>query len=86
MNVSISWLQRYANRAYKAVSRRLTELWSFVDHKGNKQWAWLAIDAQTREIIGCVIGDRSEATARALWDSSPGGDRQCAVLGGAENS
>ncbi|MBF2088429.1 MAG: hypothetical protein IGR80_18050 [Synechococcales cyanobacterium K44_A2020_017] len=24
-----------------------------VDNKGNKQWVWLALDADTREIIGC---------------------------------
>jgi hypothetical protein len=24
--------------------------------KGNKQWVWLAIDVETREIIGCPVG------------------------------
>jgi insertion element IS1 protein InsB len=51
---------------------QMDELWSFVDNKGNKQWVWLAIDARTREIIGCEIGDRSRASARKLWDSLPG--------------
>ena len=41
--------------------RRLTvqmdELWSFVDHKGDEQWVWLAMDVVTREIVGCYIGD-----------------------------
>lgn len=32
------------------------ELWSFVDKKGNKQWVWLALDADTREIVGVHIG------------------------------
>ena len=32
------------------------ELWSFVDHKGNKQWVWLALDAETREIIAAHVG------------------------------
>jgi IS1 family transposase len=41
----------------------MDELWSFVDHKGDKQWVWLAIDADTREIVGCHIGDRSAASA-----------------------
>jgi insertion element IS1 protein InsB len=40
---------------------QMDELWSFVDRKGNKQWVWLAMDADTREIIGCHIGDRSSA-------------------------
>ena len=26
------------------------ELWSFVDNKGNKQWVWLALDEDNREI------------------------------------
>ncbi|MDE5095285.1 MAG: hypothetical protein O4804_13985, partial [Trichodesmium sp. St11_bin5] len=32
------------------------ELWSFVDNKGNKQWVWLAMEVETREIIGVYIG------------------------------
>ncbi len=48
------------------------ELWSFVDNKDNKQGIWLALDADTREIVGAYIGARSEAAARSLWDSLPG--------------
>ena len=47
------------------------ELWSFVDNKGNKQWVWLALDADTREIVGVYIGARDEASARKLWASLP---------------
>jgi len=47
------------------------ELWSFVDHKGNKQWVWLALDADT-EIVGVTIGARDEAAARQLWNLLPG--------------
>jgi len=50
-----------------------------VDNKDNKQWVWLALDADTREIVGVYIGARSEAAARSLWDSLPGVYRQCAV-------
>ena len=92
--VSDSWLQDYANAAYAKVAKTATvlpkakgkltvqmdELWSFVDAKGNKQWVWLAIDALTREIIGCYIGDRSRASARQLWRSLPGVYRQCAKV------
>lgn len=28
------------------------ELWSFVDNKGNQQWVWLALNADTRERVG----------------------------------
>jgi IS1 family transposase len=37
------------------------ELWSFIDNKGNKQWVWLALDANTREIVGVYSGARDQA-------------------------
>ncbi len=71
LEISESWLQQYVNDFYARVGqqieirsqpkRRLTvqmdELWSFVDDKGNEQWVWLALDTETREIVGCYIGD-----------------------------
>lgn len=92
--VSESWLQGYANACYEVVPKaaavvpkakgkltvQMDELWSFVDNKGNKQWVWLAIDADTREIIGCHIGDRSRESAIALWQSIPTVYRQCAKV------
>ena len=45
------------------------ELWSFVDNKGNKQWIWLALDADTREIVGVYIGAGDELPAHKLWES-----------------
>jgi insertion element IS1 protein InsB len=56
------------------------ELCSFVNHKGNKQWVWLALDAATREIVAVVIGARDEATAFQLWQALPPLYRQCAVV------
>jgi IS1 family transposase len=55
------------------------ELWSFVDNKGNKQWVWLALDADTREIVGVYIGARNEVAARQLWNFLPPLYRQCIV-------
>lgn len=92
--VSESWLQNYVNACYEWVPKvaevvpkakgkltvQMDELWSFVDDKGNKQWVWLAMDADTREIIGCYIGDRSRASARLLWQSIPAVYRQCATV------
>ena len=31
-------------------------MWSFVGAKSNKQWIWLAMDVETREIVGAYIG------------------------------
>jgi insertion element IS1 protein InsB len=101
--VSESWLQDYVNNFYAEVPQtvdvlpkdkgtlkvQMDELWSFVDRKGNKQWIWLALDANTREIIGCHIGVgaslgespyRSRESAKALWKSIPAAYRQCATV------
>ena len=42
-------------------------------------WVWLALDVETREIVGCYIGDRSGASTQKLWDSLPPVYRQGAV-------
>jgi IS1 family transposase/transposase-like protein len=94
VQVSEDWLQRYVNYCYQVLPQRvqvqpksqgsltlqMDELWSFVDNKGNKQWVWLALDAVTREIVGCFIGDRSKDSAQGLWESVPPVYRQCAVI------
>jgi insertion element IS1 protein InsB len=91
--VSVRWVQYYVNEKYRTVPQqvnvsskkkgRLTvecdELWSFVMNKANKQWIWLSLDRQTREIIGVHIGKRDKKGAQALWDSLPPVYRQCAV-------
>ncbi len=59
---------------------QMDELCSFVDDKGNQPWVWLALDANTRESIGCYVGDRSRASARQLWPSLPAVYRQCAKV------
>ena len=54
-------------------------MWSFVGNKGNKQWIWLALDRDSREIVGVYVGDRSRKGAKKLWQSLPPIYRQCAV-------
>jgi len=94
LQISEDSVQRYVNRRSRAISqqvevsekpkKRLTvqmdELWSFVDDKGSEQWIWLALDVETREIVGVHVGDRSAISARAIWDSMPPVYRQCAVI------
>jgi len=94
LKLSESWLQGYVNQCYKEVPRhvqvtpkpkgalrvQMDELWSFVNDKGNKQWVWLALDVDTREIVGCHIGDRSADSALSLWQSMPAVYRQCAMI------
>lgn len=94
LQVSEDTVQRYVNsqaasvkkqvevtpKEKKRLSVQMDELWSFVDSKGNQQWVWLALDAQTREIVGVHIGYRSAVSAQALWNSMPPVYRQCAVI------
>lgn len=54
-------------------------MWSRVGSKDNKQWIWLAIDADSCEIVGVFIGDRSRQAAKGLWQSLPAVYRQCAI-------
>jgi len=93
VEVSEKWLQDYVNQKYKDVEKKIDippkkkgkitiqcdEMWSFVLNKGNKQWIWLAIDIETKLIVGVHIGNRSKEGAVALWNSLPAVYRQCAV-------
>lgn len=93
VGVSKPWLQNYVNNKYKSIPKevkirnkkkgRLTiqcdEMWSFVDNKKNKIWIWLAIDADSREIVGFHAGNRDLRGAGELWKSLPPLYRQCAV-------
>jgi len=53
------------------------ELWSFVDHKGNKQWVWLAMDRKTREIVEFILGNEAKKGKKLVEFSTS--YRQCAV-------
>jgi IS1 family transposase/transposase-like protein len=91
--VSERWLQMYVNqKSYQTpktveitqkktgrLTIQLDEMWSFVGSKANKQWLWLAIDADTREIVGVFVGDRSSQSAKQLWELLPAVYRQCAM-------
>jgi insertion element IS1 protein InsB len=56
------------------------ELWSFVGSKGDVWWVWAALDADTRQVVAMVCGDRSEATAQCLWDALPDEYREGAII------
>jgi insertion element IS1 protein InsB len=47
------------------------EAWSFVGHKSNKQWIWIAIHRQSRMVVGLFIGSRGKVGAEGLWESIP---------------
>jgi IS1 family transposase len=49
----------------------LDELWSFVRKKSRKRWIWIALSRRTRQVVAYVVGDRSAATCRKLWQRIP---------------
>jgi insertion element IS1 protein InsB len=57
------------------VMRRLEaeaeELWSCVQHTANRQWIWMAMDAQTRQVIAFPGGERRRDSATARWAKIP---------------
>ena len=55
------------------------ELWSFIGEKPQVWWVWVALDADSRQVVALVIGDRSEATAECLWEALPAAHRAAEV-------
>jgi hypothetical protein len=47
----------------------MDECMSCVWEKLFKRWLWTVMGRRTRQILACAIGDRSETTARHLWDA-----------------
>lgn len=86
-------MQDYVNQKLARIPRRIEvsgkspgkltiecdEMWSFVDSKKNEIYIWLAIDRDTREIVGCFVGSRTRQSARQLWASLPAVYRQYAI-------
>ena len=56
------------------------EMWSFVQAKKNKQWGWLAVDRDSRQIIAFYVGARSRKSAQQLWARIPTVYRQPATF------
>ena len=92
VGISELWLQKYINVLYQNISKIIEhpdvtatmilecdEMWSFVGRKENKQWIWLAIDRNSRKIVGVHVGSRDRKGAQALWDSLPQVYRECDI-------
>jgi insertion element IS1 protein InsB len=57
----------------------IDEMWSYVGHNGQVVWVWTALERHSRRLVGLAVGDRSEATCRALWASLPADYRKRAI-------
>jgi insertion element IS1 protein InsB len=58
----------------------MDELVSFVSEKWFKRWLRTAQCRRTRQIVAFAIGDRSETTARHLWQAIPSAYRSCPIF------
>ena len=47
------------------------ELWSLVRSQAEPAWVWVALDRDTRPVVACCLGDRSEESCRFLWEQVP---------------
>jgi insertion element IS1 protein InsB len=56
------------------------EMWSFVAKKANKQWVWIAMDKQPRQIIAFHVGARSHASGQQSWANLPAVYRERAMF------
>jgi IS1 family transposase len=56
------------------------EMGSFVGSKRSMWWVWVALDAQARQVVAMMVGDRSEFTARCLWEAPPEEDQGGATV------
>ena len=55
-------------------------MWSFVGGKFAVVWVWAALDADTRQVVAMVAGDRSELTATQLFEALPAEYRDGAIF------
>jgi len=78
LNINIKYSGK--NVEIHILESEVDELWSFVGNKDNKQWVWLAIDRETRQIIAFHVGDRSKISAKKLWEKVPEVYRSKAVF------
>ncbi|MER3465641.1 MAG: IS1 family transposase [Chitinophagaceae bacterium] len=49
----------------------LDEMWSFVARKDNKQWVWIALETESRQVVAFYVGACSRESARHLWQRIP---------------
>ena len=86
----LRWLQEWVAQLPQLVETLLPaqaedvlemdELVTFVSEKFFKRWLWTAQCRRTRQIVAYAIGDRSETTARKLWEVIPEAYRTCPVF------
>jgi insertion element IS1 protein InsB len=84
----IAWLRK---KVFRPIGRTLTpmmgrpeieidEQWSYVGSRQQQMWTWTAVERGSCRVVGFAVGERSEETCRALWQSLPTDYRKRAVF------
>lgn len=50
---------------------QLDEMWTFVGNRSNKQWLWMALNPQNRQIVAFHVGSRSAKDAEIFHEKIP---------------
>lgn len=50
---------------------QLDEMWTFVGNRSNKQWLWMALNPQNRQIVAFHVGGRSAKDAEIFREKIP---------------
>ena len=64
----------------EVVAMEVDEMWSFIGAKDCPQWIWLAIERNTRLVVGYHAGGRDEEGAQGLYYSIPDAIREKAFI------
>ena len=55
-------------------------MWSIVGKKANMPWIWIAMEAETRQVMAFHVGDRSHKSGEQLWAKIPAVSQQQATF------
>jgi insertion element IS1 protein InsB len=58
-------------RRVEFVGIQLDEMWGLVGNKDNKQWLWLVLDPQNRQVVAFHVGGRSVKDAQLFYEKIP---------------
>jgi IS1 family transposase len=72
-DVAADLKQEVKRKPLKVKLVQLDELWTFVGNKQQKRFVFVALQANTRQVLAYQIGKRYEATVRQLYNKLRGG-------------
>ena len=70
-HLNVNLIENKKDVIIQVLECEVDELWSFVGKRSNKQWVWIAMDANTRQVIAFYVGDRGQESAQKLWENIP---------------